>query len=217
MRSTLIGDSLARVLEFLGHDVLRLNHVGDWGTQFGMLIHYLKTHHPSSLSLSGPGDALEQPQQQTQAKQLRGVNIGDLVEFYKAAKRCFDSDPAFKEASRREVVQLQTGDSQSLAAWTAICDKSRAEFQQIYKLLNVNLTERGESFYNPLLPGLMQRLKESGAVQTSEGAECIFVEGYKNSDGTPLPLVCVRTHDLCRKTYTEVDILCHILADCPEE
>lgn len=84
---------------------------------------------------------------------------------------------------------------QSLAAWTAICNKSRLEFQQIYDLLKVNLTERGESFYNPLLPGLVRRLKESGVVQTSEGAECIFVEGFKNSDGSPLPLVrTVRLH-----------------------
>lgn len=193
LRSTIIGDSLSRVLEFLGHDVLRLNHVGDWGTQFGMLIHFLKTHHPHALpALSASAGSVAGPSSTGAGggeDEELGVEIGDLVEFYKAAKRCFDEDPAFKDAARAEVVRLQAGDAQSLLAWRAICRKSRAQFQLIYDLLRVKIEERGESFYNPLLPSLVRQLQESGAVVTSEGAQCVFLDGFNNTDGTPLPLV----------------------------
>ena len=198
LRSTIIGDCLSRVLEYLGHDVLRLNHVGDWGTQFGMLIHYLKTHHPLALPTKGAaGDKTDKAAgavsdfnyNTSTSDELLNVEIGDLVEFYKAAKRCFDEDIAFKEASRAEVVRLQSGDPQSLRAWRLICRKSRVEFQQLYDLLNVRIEERGESFYNPLLLGLVEQLKASGAVVESEGAQCVFLDGYKNTDNTPLPLV----------------------------
>jgi arginyl-tRNA synthetase len=182
LRSTIIGDCLSRVLEFLGHEVMRINHVGDWGTQFGMLIHYLKVNHPHALPMIGENAG--------EAEADLGADIGDLVEFYKAAKRRFDEDPVFKEAARAEVVRLQAGDPQSLLAWRAICRKSRAEFQQVYDRLGVRIEERGESFYNPLLPGLVAQLQESGAVVTSEGAQCIFLEGFKNMDDSPLPLVC---------------------------
>lgn len=200
LRSTIIGDCLSRVLEYLGHDVLRLNHVGDWGTQFGMLIHYLKTHHTQALPASNAHNektsaetvgTVVDPSQNSTLDESLNVEIGDLVEFYKAAKRCFDEDITFKEASRAEVVRLQSGDPQSLHAWQLICRKSRVEFQQLYDLLNVHIEERGESFYNPLLPGLVEQLKASGAVVESDGAQCVFLEGYKNTDGTPLPLVKV--------------------------
>ena len=177
--------------------MLRLNHVGDWGTQFGMLIHYLKTHHPLALPTKGADcdksdkAACTVADSNSTPDELLNVEIGDLVEFYKAAKRCFDEDIAFKEASRAEVVRLQSGDPQSLRAWQLICRKSRVEFQQLYDLLNVHIEERGESFYNPLLPGLVEQLKASGAVVESEGAQCVFLDGYKNTDNTPLPLVRV--------------------------
>ncbi|KAJ1433816.1 tRNA synthetases class I (R)-domain-containing protein, partial [Ochromonadaceae sp. CCMP2298] len=178
LRSTIIGDSLSRVLEFLGHDVLRLNHVGDWGTQFGMLITYLKQNFPEAMQAGGADGEGELE-----------VEIADLVEFYKAAKKCFDADTDFQDASRKEVVALQAGQAESLRAWRTICQKSRVEFQKIYDMLGVQLEERGESFYNPLLPGLVQGLQGSGKVVNSEGAQCIFLDGYKNSDGTPLPLI----------------------------
>lgn len=178
LRSTIIGDSLSRVLEFLGHDVLRLNHVGDWGTQFGMLISYLKETNPDIIRLD------------LDAKQAAEyMNIGDLVEFYKAAKVRFDADPLFQDAARKEVVKLQSGHSESVKLWMAICEKSRAEFQGIYDLLGVSLTERGESYYNPMLQGLVQELEKRGAVVESEGAKCIFIPGYKGSDGKPLPMI----------------------------
>lgn len=171
LRSTIIGDSIARILEFKGHDVLRLNHVGDWGTQFGMLICYLREVYPTALTTA---DALD---------------IGDLVNFYKQAKQRFDQDEAFKEASRQEVVKLQSGEEASIKAWKLLCEQSRREFQVIYDLLNVQLTERGESFYNPLLPTVVEDLTELGLLEESDGAKCVFVEGFTNKSGEPLPLI----------------------------
>ena len=169
LRSTIIGDSLARLHEFLGHDVLRLNHVGDWGTQFGMLITFLN-------------------KEQNQGKSRD--NIKDLVEFYKAAKKQFDEDPVFQETSRNEVVKLQSGDVDTLKAWQDICDLSRREFSKIYDLLKVTgLEERGESFYNPFLAELVQELEASGIATVSDGALCVFLPGYNGQDGTPLPLL----------------------------
>lgn len=158
LRSTIIGDCLARVLEFRGHPVLRLNHVGDWGTQFGMLITHLKEMAPQALERA---DAL---------------NLGDLVSFYRQAKQRFDSDPAFQAASREEVVKLQGGDPLSLKAWTLLCDQSRREFQQIYDRLGIVLQERGESFYNPFLPAVVADLRTAGLLVEDAGAECVFLE-----------------------------------------
>jgi arginyl-tRNA synthetase len=171
LRSTIIGDSFARVLEFLGHEVLRLNHVGDWGTQFGMLITYLREAYP---------DALTQPE---------ALDLGDLTAFYKKAKQRFDEDEAFRETSRLEVVKLQSGDPETIAAWQLLCEQSRQEFEVIYKLLDIHITERGESFYNPLLPGVVADLEKAGLLVEDQGAKCVFLEGFTNKDGNPLPLI----------------------------
>ncbi|EAZ92720.1 arginine--tRNA ligase [Crocosphaera chwakensis] len=171
LRSTIIGDCIARTLEFLGYDVLRLNHVGDWGTQFGMLITYLKEVYPDALTKA---DALE---------------IGDLVNFYKQAKKRFDEDPKFQEAARDAVVKLQSGDKESLQAWQLLCDQSRREFQKIYDRLNVQLTERGESFYNPYLDDVIKALDKQGILEKDQGAQCVFLEGFTNKSGDPLPLI----------------------------
>lgn len=171
LRSTIIGDSIARILEFQGHDVLRLNHVGDWGTQFGMLITYLKEVAPQALTTA---DA---------------VDLGDLVAFYKKAKQRFDEDEAFRETARLEVVKLQAGDADSRRAWELLCDQSRREFQVIYDLLDICLTERGESFYNPLLPRVVEDLEKAGLLVEDDGAKCVFLEGFTNKDGNPLPLI----------------------------
>ena len=175
LRSTIIGDSISRILEFLGHDVLRLNHVGDWGTQFGMLINYLKENYAGSLIPSEDGSL--------------DVKIGDLVEFYKAAKKRFDDDLKFQEASRNEVVKLQGGDPSSLLAWRAICDVSRVEFQKIYDMLSIQVEERGESFYNPFLPDIVQDFKNTNLLTESDGAQCVFLPGYVTGDGSALPLI----------------------------
>ncbi len=171
LRSTIIGDSLARVLEFRGHEVLRLNHVGDWGTQFGMLIAYLREVQPEALTTA---DAIE---------------LGDLVAFYRQAKQRFDADEQFRETARQEVVALQAGAEDSRRAWQLLCDQSRREFQQIYDRLGIQLQERGESFYNPLLPGVMSTLEQAGLVEEDAGAQCVFLEGFQNKDGQPLPLI----------------------------
>ena len=176
LRSTIIGDSLARVLEFRGHRVLRLNHVGDWGTQFGMLITHLKQVAPETLNTA---DA---------------VDLGDLVAFYREAKKRFDDDDAFQTTSREEVVKLQGGDPVSLKAWGLLCDQSRREFQKIYDRLDIRLSERGESFYNPYLAPVLSGLKEAGLLVTDDGAECVFLEGVNGKDGKPLPVI-VRKSD----------------------
>ncbi len=171
LRSTIIGDSIARILEFQGHDVLRLNHVGDWGTQFGMLITYLREVYPDALTTA---DALE---------------IGDLVAFYKKAKQRFDEDDEFKEASRQAVVSLQAGDEPTRRAWQLLCDQSRREFQKIYDVLDIQLTERGESFYNSLLADVVSQLDRLGLLVEDAGAKCVFVDGFTNKEGKPLPLI----------------------------
>lgn len=175
LRSTIIGDSIARILEFRGHDVLRLNHVGDWGTQFGMLIAYLREAYPQALITA---DALD---------------LGDLVSLYKKAKIRFDEDADFREIARQEVVKLQAGAEDSRHAWQLLCDQSRREFQIIYDLLDIKLTERGESFYNPLLPNIVGVLDERGLLEEDEGAKCVFLEGFTNKNGDPLPLIVQKT------------------------
>ena len=176
LRSTIIGDCIARVLEFRGHDVLRLNHVGDWGTQFGMLITYLREAYPEALTTA---DALD---------------LGDLVSFYRQAKKRFDEDEEFKETSRQEVVKLQAGAEDTRRAWQLLCDQSRREFAKIYELLDITITERGESFYNPLLPDVVKDLEALGLVEENEGAKCIFLEGFTNKQGEPLPLIVQKSN-----------------------
>jgi arginyl-tRNA synthetase len=175
LRSTIIGDSIARVLEFQGHDVLRLNHVGDWGTQFGMLITYLREVAPAALVTA---DA---------------IDLGDLVAFYKKAKARFDEDEAFQLTAREEVVKLQSGDADSRKAWQLLCEQSRREFQIIYDLLNIRLEERGESFYNPYLADVVEDLDQVGLLASDQGAKCVFTEGFTNRDGQPLPLIIQKT------------------------
>jgi arginyl-tRNA synthetase len=171
LRSTIIGDCLARVLEFRGHPVQRLNHVGDWGTQFGMLITHLKQVAPEALETA---DA---------------VDLGDLVAFYRQAKARFDADEAFQTTAREEVVKLQGGDPLSLKAWGLLCDQSRREFQAIYDQLAIALRERGESFYNPYLQAVVDDLKAAGLLVIDAGAGCVFLEGVSGKDGQPLPLI----------------------------
>lgn len=171
LRSTIIGDCIARILEFRGHDVIRLNHVGDWGTQFGMLIAYLREAYPEALTTAN------------------ALDLGDLVAFYKKAKQRFDSDEAFKETAKQEVVKLQAGAEDTRRAWQLLCEQSRREFQVIYDLLDISLTERGESFYNPLLPAVLEDLEKLGLLVEDAGAKCVFLEGFKNTEGNPLPLI----------------------------
>ena len=171
LRSTIIGDAIARVLEFRQHPVLRLNHVGDWGTQFGMLITHLREACPEALTSA---DA---------------VDLGDLVAFYRQAKARFDEDEAFQARSRQAVVELQSGGEEARRAWQLLCEQSRREFQKIYQRLDIAITERGESFYNPLLAGVVNDLANLGLLVRDQGAQVVFLEGFSNKEGKPLPLI----------------------------
>ncbi|MBE9108641.1 arginine--tRNA ligase [Nodosilinea sp. LEGE 07298] len=175
LRSTIIGDSIARVQEFMGHDVLRINHVGDWGTQFGMLITHLKEVCPKALEVGS------------------SVDIGDLVTFYKQAKKRFDEDDAFKTRSREAVVDLQSGEDTATKAWKALCEQSRKAFQTLYDRLDIDIQERGESFYNPLLANVVKDLEAQGLLVEDQGAKVVFVEGFTNKDGDPQPLIIQKT------------------------
>lgn len=172
LRTTIIGEALARTYSFLGHRVLKVSHVGDWGTQFGMLIAELKEKFPSAL------------------KQPDALDLGDLVQFYKQAKKHFDADPQFQEIARQEVVKLQSGNPETTQSWQLLCQQSRKAFKPIYDLLDIhNLTERGESFYNPYLPDIVAELKKKGIAREDQGAVCVFLDGYTNEEGKPLPLI----------------------------
>jgi arginyl-tRNA synthetase len=172
LRSSIIGECLSRILEFIGHDVLRISHIGDWGTPFGMLIAYLRETYPEALT------ATEQ------------LNLGELATFYRQAKKRFDEDANFKEASRQAVVKLQAGDEATLKAWKIVCELSSRSYRQIYDLMGLSTAiERGESFYNPFLAETLQELDELHLLEASEGAMCVFLEGFTNRDGEPLPLI----------------------------
>lgn len=195
LRSTIIGDSLARVFEFLGYDVLRLNHVGDWGTQFGMLIAYMKECAPEAF-LDPSGYALE-----------------DLMAWYKASKAKFDADPEFKARAQKEVGQLQGGDPASLKAWAAIVAISRSSYQEIYRILDIRIEDRGESFYNPFLKSVVDELKGKGIVKESDGALCIFLDGFTNREGEPLPLIIQKSDGGYNYATTDLAAIRHRIMD----
>ncbi len=160
LRSTIIGEAVCRVLEFVGHSVERVNHVGDWGTQFGMLIQYLKEEFPDFAE--------------------KMPNITDLTEFYKAAKKRFDDDAEFKKTSQLNVVALQAGDGECMKIWKLLCDVSRGEFKKVYDRLDVTVYECGESFYNDKIAAVVEEFDRAGKLSIEEGgAKCVFVEGYK--------------------------------------
>ncbi|KAG5499283.1 hypothetical protein JIQ42_04097 [Leishmania sp. Namibia] len=162
LRSTIIGESISRLLEFCQHDVARINHVGDWGTAFGMLILYIKRNFPDYTT--NPPD------------------ISDLTAFYRAAKQCFDEDQEFKEQARLEVVKLQALEEDSIRAWKYICDVSHEEFDKIYARLGATIEERGESFYNPLIPKVLDLLEGAGQIEVHDGAKLIISKEERKLD-----------------------------------
>jgi arginyl-tRNA synthetase len=193
LRSTLIGDCLARTLAFLGADVIRRNHVGDWGTNFGMLIQYL-LEHPDlpwrERDLAPAGGESAAPADSPAASAASPVSA--LDELYRAARVVFDADPAFKERSQRRVVALQAGDEAAVAAWREIVTESTAAFQRVYARLGVLLTlddVAGESSYNPELAGVLGELQDAGIAVESEGAWCVFYDDIRGHDDRPVPLL----------------------------
>jgi arginyl-tRNA synthetase len=172
LRTTIVGDAIARALEFAGHRVIRDNHVGDWGTPFGMLIEHL----------------LDVGEDSPEASLLRT----DPNAFYQAARRKFDSDPAFAERARNRVVELQGGDPATLKLWDELVEMSKDYLHRIYGRLGVTLTDadiRGESFYNYLLADTAARLEEKGLAVYSDGALCVFPAGFTGREGRPLPVI----------------------------
>jgi arginyl-tRNA synthetase len=170
LRTAIIGDAVVRILDFLGHTVIRQNHLGDWGTQFGMLLEYLiVTNQHHSLHL-----------------------ITDINSLYKEAKAKFDSDTNFAECARNRVVALQAKEAFTYALWQRLVNETKYLFQDIYDRLGILLTDadiRGESFYNDVLPELVDELEKQGIAQKDDGATVIFLEGYVNPDNQPLPFI----------------------------
>ena len=191
LRSTVIGDSIVRMLEFKGHRAIKENHVGDWGTPFGMLIEHL-------LDLGEDQAATD-------------LGVGDLDSFYKQARAKFISDDEFAERSRSRVVLLQGGDSETLRLWRVLVDESMRYFNEVYSMLGVLLTDediRGESSYRDLLPEVVERLNEAGILEESEGADVVFPGGWVNREGEPLPMI-IRKAD-GGYNYSTSDLACII-------
>jgi len=188
LRSTIIGDAAVRTLEFLGHNVIRANHVGDWGTQFGMLIAFLEL------------------KQQENAGEMA---LADLEGFYREAKKHYDEDTAFAERARSYVVKLQGGDEYCREMWRKLVDITMSQNQQAYERLNVTLTRKdvmGESLYNPMLPGIVADLKAKGLAVESEGATVVFLDEYKNKEGEPMGVIIQKKDG--GYLYTTTDIAC---------
>ncbi|XP_034869797.1 arginine--tRNA ligase, cytoplasmic [Mirounga angustirostris] len=167
LRSTIIGESMCRLFEFAGYDVLRLNHIGDWGTQFGMLIAHLQDKFPDYLTVSPP--------------------IGDLQAFYKESKKRFDTEEEFKKRAYQCVVLLQSKNPDITKAWKLICDVSRQEFNKIYDALDISLIERGESFYQDRMNDIVKEFEDKGFVQVDDGRKIVFVPGCS------IPLTIVKS------------------------
>ncbi|MBL5963808.1 arginine--tRNA ligase [Lelliottia amnigena] len=188
LRSTIIGDAAVRTLEFLGHKVIRANHVGDWGTQFGMLIAFLEK------------------QQQENAGEMA---LADLEGFYREAKKHYDEDEAFAERARSYVVKLQGGDEYFREMWRKLVDITMSQNQLAYNRLNVTLTRddvMGESLYNPMLPGIVADLKAKKLAVESEGATVVFLDEYKNKEGEPMGVIIQKKDG--GYLYTTTDIAC---------
>lgn len=174
LRSTILGDCICRMLECLGNNVVRQNHIGDWGTQFGMLIAYLKRTNPAVLA------------------EPDSVQIKDLEEFYRCAKALCDTDAEFSTQARQEVIKLHNHNPETIAVWKQIVAESRRHYQPIYETLGVKLdasNERGESFYADKLSGVVTELEQTGLAKESNGAVCVFLDGFKNKDESPLPFI----------------------------
>ena len=176
LRGTIIGDCLARVLEKQGHEIIRQNHVGDWGTQFGMLISYMREIGEAQGDLP--------------------TQLADLESFYRAAKQRFDEDPEFANIARSSVVKLQGGDEEHLTAWQLFIDESLKHCQAVYDKLNVTLSRKdlkAESFYNKELEGVVKKLEDAALLSVSDGARCVFLPEFTGKDGEPLPVIIQKT------------------------
>ncbi|MET9920692.1 arginine--tRNA ligase [Streptomyces sp. NPDC006435] len=183
LRSAVIGDAMVQILEFTGETVVRRHHIGDWGTQFGMLIQYL-IEHPDELSHEGGAEDGE-------------AAMSSLNRLYKASRALFDSDEEFKARSRDRVVALQAGDEETLALWQRFVDESKIYFYSVFDKLDMDIRDAdivGESGYNDMLEETCRILEESGVAVRSEGALCVFFDDVKGPDGNPVPLIVKKSN-----------------------
>ncbi|WP_028024998.1 arginine--tRNA ligase [Enterovibrio calviensis] len=189
LRSTIIGDAVVRTLEFLGHNVIRANHLGDWGTQFGMLIANLERHEAAGGNIS--------------------MDLSDIEGFYRESKKLYDEDEEFAKTARNYVVRLQSGDEYCKAKWQTLVKITLEQNQRNYDRLNVSLTNKdvmGESMYNSMLAGIVADLKEKGLAEESDGATVVFLNEYKNKDGEPMGVIIQKRDG--GFLYTTTDIAC---------
>ncbi|TSB21718.1 arginine--tRNA ligase [Streptomyces benahoarensis] len=185
LRSAVIGDAVVQILEFTGEKVVRRHHIGDWGTQFGMLIQYL-IEHPQELDHQA-GEQLEEASQQAGEAAMSSLN-----RLYKASRALFDADEEFKDRARRRVVDLQAGDEETLALWQKFVDESKVYFYSVFNKLDMEIHDAdvvGESGYNAMLAETCRLLEESGVAVRSNGALCVFFDDVKGPDGNPVPLI----------------------------
>lgn len=189
LRSTIIGDAVVRTLEFLGHNVIRANHIGDWGTQFGMLIANLERVQQENGEIS--------------------MELSDLEAFYRESKKLYDEDEVFAEKARNYVVKLQGGDEYCRDMWTKLVDITMEQNQRNYDRLNVSLTRKdvmGESMYNDMLPGIVADLKAQGLAKEDDGAQVVYLDEYQNKDGDPMGVIVQKRDG--GYLYTTTDIAC---------
>jgi arginyl-tRNA synthetase len=196
LRVTVVGDAIARVLEFLGHTVHRAAHLGDWGTQFGMLI-----EHAVDIGDEAAG---------------RQLASGEFTAFYQDARAKFDADPRFADRARRRVVDLQAGGEQSLRLWQMLVGDSMVYLQEVYARLDITLTEADmepESFFNPMLPGVCAELEAKGVAWIDDGALCAFPPGFSGRDGRPVPLMLRKSDGGYGYASTDVAAIRYRLVD----
>lgn len=176
LRSTVIGDAVVRTLEFMGHNVVRQNHVGDWGTQFGMLLAYMERLRAENSEIS--------------------MALSDLESFYREAKKCFDDDEAFAARARELVVELQSGDEQCMALWQEFINISLEHCEETYRMLGVSLERKDvmpESAYNSDLQNVINDLEAQGLIKEDQGAKCVFLEEFANKEGDITPIIVQKT------------------------
>ena len=207
LRSTIIGDALVRVLEFLGHTVIRQNHVGDWGTQIGMLVAYIER------------EGLIQPVEDWQEAFFSDKVLDDLEALYRESKQMFDADDEFAREARETVVRLQGGDERTLNIWHCFLVVSVGHCRKVYERLGVLLTNddiRGESAYNDVLPGIVEALTARGLLSESEGAQCVFLDEFKAKDGSPLPLIVQKSDEGYLYATTDLAAIAFRTGNLPE-
>lgn len=187
LRSTIIGDCLAKILKYIGHDIIKINHLGDWGTQFGILIAYIKETFNNNINIK--------------------KNLNELSILYKKAQVYFETNENFKKTAKMEVVKLQNRNIKSIKIWKLINKISKKEYEKIYKMLDIKIKYQGESFYNELINPLIKKLEKKNIITLSDNAKCIYIKGFKNRDESPLPFIIKKSDGAFNYSSTDLAAL----------